>query len=258
MPNAIPAAPNTPLFSISSAGGCGCRDMGCRPLPDAINQMVLRAQWERKTRAVSRTVKALPKVPRSLHPLPHRPRAMTVNMSDDPFSHTARSQIWYIDLSGSEVGDIVRNLRSRCVPIYTGAQETAALSKMIESIIARGECGKLGCAAVPIVIDTSSQTANKDVFCLPISFNPAGPEEELRLHTLMLQRPPPLPKLHEGELIRGSGTREIYMVQKQTLRMFPSGATFIAMGFEWNQVHIYDQHEVDYMPRGDDLPLLSS
>jgi hypothetical protein len=72
----------------------------------------------------------------------------------------------------------------------------------------------------------------------------------------MIQGPPPQRKLVEGELIRGTSSRTVYLVQNGQLRAFPNGDTFMKMKFDFGDVHVTFQGEVDYMPKGPDLPIL--
>jgi hypothetical protein len=53
MPNPTLATHNLTMFDLHGSRGCSCRFMGCRPIPAQVNNLMLRAVWERLTRRVS-------------------------------------------------------------------------------------------------------------------------------------------------------------------------------------------------------------
>lgn len=250
MPNPILATKNTTLFNIATTRGCGCPFMGCRPMAYMINQLVLRAQWERKTRAFKHQITAWPKLPLKDETIPNRDPDWFLDVHEAKLNATKR---WHIDLSSAEINQIILGLARQCVPVYSGDKHRFIhdISDMVTKLQRHKECGKLGCTFTPIQI---YKDYHPDALCLPVSFNPDGPEEELKYLTVLMTSPPPPIRLTEGEIIRGSSSRAVFLYQNGTLHLFPNGDTFVKMGFEWGQVKVYYQNEVDAMPVGLPLP----
>jgi hypothetical protein len=248
-PNAVLATSNMTLFNIYAARGCGCPFMGCHENDYAINQMVLRYQWERKTRGLSHIVQEWPHIPVSETPLSHRKDAHMIELFEENIQ--AKKQ-YYIDLSDTEINNIIQSVSQRCVPIFRPVGNE--ISDMLLTLINRKDCATFGCAAAPLTIEAGN---TMEVMCLPVSFNPNGPEPVLKYLNMLIQLPPPQqPKipLKEGEVLRGTGSRTVYLVRDQQLHAFPNADTFIGMGYDWDQIKVYYQDEVNLMPIGSELP----
>lgn len=250
MPNATLATPTTALVDISHLRGCACSHLGCRPMTARMNQIVLRVQWERFSRRLSRDPLKLIHIPRSLKPLPNRPDAVTYKLFNQAANKTEK---WYIDMDLGEFLDAQNAVLVSipCVPVFAPLMDLIA--DMNRWLIERNECGYLGCASYPF---SRFPGFNPESFCIPISFNPAGPEPELAHFTVIAQIPPPLRHILDGSIIQGTASRSVYLVQNQTFREFPNGDTFLKMGYEWGQIRRIHQREVDSWPKGPSLPSL--
>lgn len=253
MPKALLASSNTSLIDVGHLHGCACAAFGCQPIPIQVNRYVLRAQWERKTRSLSHAI--LPSstiadlaLPKSLSSFPHNPTAPSYTIVN---SVTGHNETWYFDLTLPSFLEWLAKIERAlpCVLIYYPIAND--VSDMNEWLIRRRDCGNVGCAFAPIPLTSSF---SRDTFCLPVSFNPNGPEPELLHFTMFLQLSPPKRSIPDGSVIRGSGSREVYLVENQMLRMFPNGDTFINMGYEWSQIQIFHQKEIDSWPKGSTLP----
>eukprot|EP01034_Spumella_vulgaris_P000788 gene788-1044_t len=66
MPNAILGTHNLTLFDLHSSRGCSCVHMGCRPVPPSVNNLMLRAIWERLTRRIDHSVLSVRDTPREV------------------------------------------------------------------------------------------------------------------------------------------------------------------------------------------------
>lgn len=214
-----------------------------------INILVLRAQWERLSRHLSRDPLNLVHIPRSLKPPPNRPDAVTYSLFNQA---TNKSEKWYIDMDPGEFLDAQNAvLNTPCVKVFAPLMDMIA--DMNRWLIERKDCGYLGCASYPF---NRYPGFNPETFCVPVSFNPAGPEPELAHITVIAQIPPPRRHILDGSIIQGTSSRSVYLVQNQTMREFPNGDTFLKMGYEWGQIRRIHQREVDSWPKGPSLPSL--
>lgn len=253
MPNPVLAASNTSLIDIGHLRGCACAAFGCRPVPKRVTNHVLRAQWERKTRYLVHTVMSVDtyvslSLPKSTSPLPHRPDALSYTLTD---AITGKNQTWYLDIDTNDVLSLQLQLQQTLPCVIVFLPVASDISDMNRWLIERQECNKLGCAYAPIPVHANY---SRDTFCLPVSFSSYGPESELQHWTMFLQLPPPRKKIADGVVLRGVKSRTVYLMENQVLRAFPNGETFMKMGFEWGQIQLFQQNEVDSWPKGPDLP----
>ena len=65
---------------------------------------------------------------------------------------------------------------------------------------------------------------------------------------------PPRAESYEGKVIQGKGQREIFLVQGKLRRVFPDFATFVAMGFSLEDVHMVNAEVIDVIHLGLPLP----
>ena len=65
---------------------------------------------------------------------------------------------------------------------------------------------------------------------------------------------PPRAENFEGKVIQGKGQREIFLVQDKTRRVFPDFATFTAMKFTLDDVHVVNQDVISLIHLGLPLP----
>lgn len=75
-----------------------------------------------------------------------------------------------------------------------------------------------------------------------------------RASTMRLkQEPPEPPALADGSLVRGSNSREVYLVANHSRHAIPDMATFVAHGWDLDQVKTVDPAVLGTLPLGDDV-----
>ena len=63
--------------------------------------------------------------------------------------------------------------------------------------------------------------------------------------------PPPL-SFKEGDVIKFS-SKSVYLLENGTLHEFPNADTFIAYGYEWNQITSWPQYMLFYVHIGEPI-----
>jgi hypothetical protein len=126
------------------------------------------------------------------------------------------------------------------------------LTGVVDSIIKDNTCHKWGCSYTPIYVNESYNWYSQE-FCNPVTFA-NRPTENMKLLTEERQRPPPIPKLKEGELVQGTESRTVYFVENQQLRTIPNVATFVSHGWDFSDVRQIPQASLNRYPRGPDIP----
>lgn len=253
MPNAAFVTENMQLHNLGASRGCTCRYHGCREMPYSVNQHILRALWERKSRSVK-------------GPAVHSQRLVHKMTSAD-------EQISFY--------------RQQCVPIFKPA--AMQISAMVNEFYIKHEfCEDFGCPFVPIPIRPGG-----DSLCVPVSFSftprafqytsyvlpykgdncstiltvlpdkegnsAAAVNDVLSLEreamynvTLAVQQQR---KYVPKELIRFSSGKQVYQVGDDgLLHGIPNFKTFLALGLDFDDVHVVGDEQQAMAPIGDMLP----
>ena len=277
--------------------GCGCVHMGCQDMTEQtafMNHLLLRAQWERKTRSLPRySSEDWPKlivsrhIPRSIHyqsrlqqqqqfghnstknhhnkhHLPSFPgiyRNVTIIDTVNKKSNTTTSHI--IALPATIIVDIFESLKKVCIPI--AAVRLKEIIELNSFFVTNNLCWKYGCGYLPsfeefpLIEDEKkpNELIHKlpEIFCLPISFENIPPKK-LRLLSILLLYPIPIFSLNleEGTPVKTRFSKAVYLFQNQSLHVFPNGETFLKLGFQWNNIMVVTPQFMKFVPIGDPLP----
>jgi len=139
-----------------------------------------------------------------------------------------------------------------CMPMVKSLSKLTEINMALKGMIDDKVCDRFGCAYWPIYVNTST-VSYSGTFCLPLSYNPNGPETSFRERTETAQEPPPIPVLLENSLIKGSNTRDVYLIVNGTKHAIKNGAIFETHGWDFDDVKVVAQGSLDMYPKGKDI-----
>lgn len=148
------------MFHIGDKG-CGCVFMGCQSIDSPVmNQLLLRAQWERKSRAFDHNTSTenWPKLTITRHVTHHHHhrtnqmnnnvtvlRNFTVINTFNPRGNITTSH--FLPLDPKKMENIQTILRQRCISI--SIYSLYDMKELMKGFIKKNECHRFGCAYIP-------------------------------------------------------------------------------------------------------------
>lgn len=249
MPNPALVTETMQLHNLAASRGCTCRFHGCREVPYSVNQHILRALWERKSRSL-------------------RDAALRSKRQVHTMASIQEQTAFY---------------RQQCVSIFKSAG--MQISAMInEFYIKNSVCHDFGCPFVPIPIKPGG-----DTICVPVTFTYtpqpfrytsyvlpykgdncstilnvlSNISDEPSTSVLSLEREVlynvtiavQTPRKYEPkELIRFSSGKQVYQVGEDgKLHGVPNFKTFLALGLDFDDVHVVADEQQSLAQIGDML-----
>eukprot|EP00981_Chlorochromonas_danica_P001705 scaffold369_cov177-Ochromonas_danica.AAC.38 len=200
---------------------CLCNTLGRQPLPLSISYLLVRAQWERKTRLMLSHRQDSLLWPQlrvvslqvtddhsSLHEIRNRTIIrkiqrqdgyMVVDFSLSPHEH------YQMNITAQERRSALVYLSKHCITI--ALEVYPLLVQLMEEFRLGGHCARLGCMLPHDVITTLQAKENLDELCVPVSFQATGPPQFCMFYYILYSLPD---SLEEKEIYQKEKSQALY------------------------------------------------
>lgn len=217
---------------------CLCNALDRQPLPLSISYLLVRAQWERKTRLMSnhrqdsllwpqlRVVSLevagnhssidMERNRTIIHKIRRQDGYMLVDFSLSPHDH------YQMNITAQERRRALAYLSKHCITI--SLQVYPLVVQLMEEFRLGGHCSRLGCMLPHDVITTLQVKEKLDELCVPVSFQATGPPQFFMFYYILYGLPDSLEE------------KEIYQKEKsQALFYYLNGSFHHISSFETYQ-----------------------